>query len=45
MSYRNVCTYTKNGQQIVWESTWDSNGNRIELETPIDPYLYYEDIN
>ena len=45
MSYRNVCSYTKNGSQIVWEATWDSNGNRVEIETPIEPYLYYEDVN
>jgi DNA polymerase elongation subunit (family B) len=45
MSYRNVCTYTKNGAQIVWEATWDSEGNRIEIETPVEPYLFYEDVN
>ncbi len=45
MSYRNVCSYTKNGQQVVWEATWDSQGNRIEIETQVEPYLYYEDVN
>ena len=45
MSYRNVCSYTKQGRTIVWESTWNTNGERIEIETPIEPYLYYEDIN
>ena len=43
--YRNLCTYTKAGIQYVWESTWDEDGNRIEIETPIEPYLYYEDTN
>ena len=45
MSYRNVCSYTKQGRTIVWESTWDKNGERIEIENTIEPYLYYEDIN
>jgi hypothetical protein len=43
--YRNVCTYTKAGNQIVWECTFDENGNRIETESIIKPYLYYEDVN
>lgn len=43
--YRNVVSYTRSGVQYVWESTWDNNGNRIEIETPIEPYLYYEDTN
>ena len=41
--YRNVCTYTKSGQQYIWEATWNKNGDRVEIETPIEPYLYYED--
>ena len=43
--YRNLVSYTKSGVQYIWESTWDEDGNRIEIETPIEPYLYYEDIN
>ena len=43
--YRNLVSYTKSGVQYIWEGTWDENGNRIEIETPIEPYLYYEDIN
>ena len=43
--YRNVCTYTKSGKQIIWECTFDENGKRIELESEIRPYLYYEDVN
>ncbi len=43
--YRNVCSYSKQGKTIVWEATWDKNGNRVEIETPIEPYLYYEDVN
>lgn len=27
----------------MWESTWDESGNRVEIETPVDPYLFYED--
>ena len=45
MSYRNICSYTRQGKTIVWESTWDKNGERIEIETPVEPYLYYEDVN
>jgi len=29
----------------VIEWTWDENGNRIERETKVPMYLYYEDIN
>lgn len=43
--YRNVCTYTKGGKQVIWECTFDKHGNRIELESEIKPYLYYEDVN
>ena len=43
--YRNLATYSRAGVQYVWESTWDNDGNRIEIETPIEPYLYYEDTN
>jgi DNA polymerase elongation subunit (family B) len=43
--YRNVCTYTKGGKQVIWECTFDEHGNRIELESEIKPYLYYEDVN
>ena len=43
--YRNVVSYTRSGVQYVWESTWDNDGNRVEIETPIEPYLYYEDNN
>lgn len=43
--YRNLATYTRAGVQYVWESTWDDNGNRIEIETPVEPYLFYEDGN
>ena len=43
--YRNLSTFTKSGVQYIWEATWDEEGNRIEIETPIEPYLYYEDIN
>ena len=43
--YRNLATYTKAGCTMVWESTWDEAGNRIEIETPVEPYLYYEDSN
>ena len=41
----NVVTYTRAGVQYVWESTWDENGNRIQIETPVEPYLFYEDSN
>lgn len=41
--YRNLVTYTRANVQYVWESTWNDEGKRIEIETPIEPYLYYED--
>lgn len=41
--YRAVATYTKNGEQIIFERTWDEQGNRVDIETPILPYLLYED--
>ena len=41
--YRNVVSYRKNGKEMIWETTWDADGNRIELNTPIKPYLYFED--
>ena len=48
--YRNLASYTKRDssgkrQTYVWEATWDENGNRIEIETPVDPYFYVEDIS
>ena len=43
--YRNLVTYTKGGLQYVWQATWDQKGKRIEEETTIDPYLYFEDKN
>jgi DNA polymerase elongation subunit (family B) len=49
--YRSLANYQKkdpiSGEivQYIWEATWDEDGNRIEIETPIKPYLYYEDIN
>jgi DNA polymerase elongation subunit (family B) len=43
--YGNLATYTRAGVQYVWESTWDEDGNRIQIETPIEPYLFYEDSN
>ena len=48
--YRNLASYTKRDpasgkrQTYVWEATWDEDGNRIEIETPVDPYFYVEDI-
>ncbi len=48
--YRNLATYVKRNQltgerqTYVWESTWDKDGNRIELETAVDPYFYVEDL-
>jgi hypothetical protein len=41
--YRNVVSFSRKGKQIVWESTWDKNGNRINIESEITPYLMYED--
>ena len=43
--YRNLVTYGKSGLQYVWQATWDKNGKRVEKETTIDPYLYFEDKN
>ena len=43
--YRNVVSYTQNGQDYVWETTWNEKGERIELVTPVNPYLYFEDKN
>ena len=43
--YRNLVTYGKGGLQYVWQATWDKNGKRVEKETTIDPYLYFEDKN
>lgn len=43
--YRNVVSYTENGQDYVWETTWNEKGERIELVTPVNPYLYFEDKN
>jgi len=48
--YRNIATYTRKSiihsktvkQQYVWMSTWDADGNRIEIEEPVRPYLYFE---
>jgi len=28
---------------VITEFTWDEDGNRVEVTTPIRPYLYYED--
>ena len=35
----------QNGQTYVWESTWNEEGERVEMVTPVDPYLYFEDKN
>lgn len=49
--YRNLASYTKRDpatgkrQTYVWEATWDENGNRVEIETPVNPYFYVEDIS
>lgn len=43
--YRNLVTYAKGGLQYIWQATWDQNGKRVEEETTIDPYLYFEDKN
>ena len=49
--YRNLASYTKRDrntgkrQTYVWEATWDENGNRIEIETPVNPYFYVEDLS
>ena len=49
--YRNLASYTKRDpatgkrQTYVWEATWDENGNRVEIETPVNPYFYIEDIS
>ena len=43
--YRNICSYSRKGKEIIWLSTWDENGNRITEEHEIKPYLYYEDPN
>lgn len=49
--YRNLTSYTKRDkvtgkrQTYVWEATWDEHGNRIEKETPVNPYFYVEDLS
>lgn len=43
--YRNLISFTRSGLQYVWQATWDETGKRIEVETPINPYLYFEDKN
>ena len=43
--YRNLATYSRQGVQYVWESTWNAEGERVEIETPIEPYLFYENTN
>lgn len=43
--YRNIATYIKNGKQVIWLATWDSDGKRVEEEHTIRPYLYFEDSN
>ena len=43
--YRNLISFTRSGLQYVWQATWDETGKRIEVETPINPYLYFEDRN
>jgi DNA polymerase elongation subunit (family B) len=43
--YRNLASFTRSGVQYIWEATWDDEGNRVEIETPIEPYLFYEDSN
>lgn len=43
--YRGIATYTSSGQQMIFERTWDEDGNRVDIISPIDPYLFYEDRN
>jgi DNA polymerase elongation subunit (family B) len=40
MAWRNVSYDSRNQSIHLW--TWDSNGNRIKLETSYEPYLYIE---
>ena len=40
--YRNIAYNVKNGIGMIWLSTWDEDGKRIEIEVPHQSYLWYE---
>ena len=40
--YRNIETYSEKGEQKIWMTTWDDDGNRIVTTDVVKPHLYME---